>query len=194
MRMSFTKLSAALVLASSSFTVCGQAVFVNKAEGFVDIDIPLSYEVVAGTASGAIHASGSNGNSKVGLVLEVLPDWKEQRERNTVVYWGYVRLRRSGVESDSFIRLLFQSYALKSSKNDIRMVDQITLPAVALEGNPSSPRNGNLRMKLFYEGQTPESYAEVYANINNQTKMFEFHEKDTSYRTPLVNALSASNK
>jgi hypothetical protein len=192
--MSFTKLSVALVLASSSFAVSCQAVFVNKAEGFVDIDIPLSYEVVAGTASGAIHASGSNGNSNVGLVLEVLPDWKEQRERNTLVYWGYVRLRRSGVESDSFIRLLFQSYALKSPKNDIRMVDQITLPAVALEGNPSSPRNGNLRMKLFYEGHTPESYAEVYANINNQTKMFEFHEKDTSYRTPLVTALSASSK
>jgi hypothetical protein len=194
MRMSFTKFSAALVLASSSFAVSGQAVFVNKAEGFVDINIPLTNDVVGGSAPGAIHASGSNGQGKVGLVLEILPDWKEQRERNTVVYWGYVRLRRSGAESDSFIRLLFQSYALKSPANEVRMIDQITLPAVALEGNPSSPRNGNLRMKLFYEGRTPESYAEVYANINNQTKVFEFHEKDTSYRTQLVSALSASKK
>jgi hypothetical protein len=188
------KITTALAVATTSLAVSSQAISVDKTEGFVDINNPLSSEGALGVSTGMFRASGTSDQGTVGIALEVLPGWKEQRDGKFSVYWGHVELRRIGVESDNLIRLLIQKYALKSAIGGIKMVDQITMPAVVLEGDPLNPREGKLRMKLFYEGRTPETYAEVYANINNKTQTFEFHEKDVAYRIPLVSALNAAGK
>ncbi len=44
-------------------------------------------------------------------------------------------------------------------------------------------------MKLFFENEDPDRYAEVFVNVIASEHRIEWHEKDPDYREPLLRAL-----
>ena len=46
-------------------------------------------------------------------------------------------------------------------------------------------------MKLFFETEDPEDYAELYVNINDKEHWLEIREKDEEYRKQVIKFLSA---
>jgi hypothetical protein len=62
---------------------------------------------------------------------------------------------------------------------------------LSLEGDPSKLDDGEVKIKLFFESNKEEAYAELYTNIDLPSKKLEFAEKDPGYRVALVKALTA---
>jgi hypothetical protein len=65
-----------------------------------------------------------------------------------------------------------------------------TVAVVGLGDDPRLLPNRPTHMKLFFESEEPERYAEVYVNVIGPEQRIELHEKDPEYRKPLVRALS----
>ena len=63
--------------------------------------------------------------------------------------------------------------------------------AIALAGHPPAVAGEPVKIKLFFEADFDERYAEVYLNIDLTRSRVELHEKDPDYRRPLVRALTA---
>jgi len=47
-------------------------------------------------------------------------------------------------------------------------------------------------MKLFFETEDPEDYAEFYVNINEKEQWLEIREKDQSHRRQIIKFLTAN--
>jgi hypothetical protein len=166
-------------------------VSIVREQGFIDINLGITSTESNADGMLIIKAEGQSNGRVVGFSFEILPGWKADKKSNSgfAVQWGRVRIRSIGQESDRFVALLSREYAL--GKTYSVMAPLTEFPAVSLEGNPANISSGPLRMKLFYEGMSEDRYAEVYANIDLRSKRLEFHEKDPSYRVPIVRALSA---
>jgi len=71
------------------------------------------------------------------------------------------------------------------------MAERVFFAAIALEGHPPAVAGELVKLKLFFEADFEERYAEVYLNIDLDARRVELHEKDPDYRRPLVRALAA---
>ncbi|TLM99795.1 hypothetical protein FDZ73_21065 [bacterium] len=161
----------------------------STAEGFVDIDLPIvqteskSPNVVSVVARGKIHGS------VVGLAVDISPTWTEKPIENAraSVYWGKVRLRSIGSESDAFSKLLAGLYHMPCAT--AKMPQRMEAEAVGLSNDPRLVKSTPTRMKLFLNSNSQNNYAEVYLNLDLNSKVLQFHEKDPGYRAPLLRAL-----
>jgi hypothetical protein len=73
-----------------------------------------------------------------------------------------------------------------------RMRDRVSFIAVSLAGLPFETEHESVKMKLFFESDAEERYAEFYLNIDPRNSSVQFHEKDADYRRGAVLALSAN--
>ena len=87
------------------------------------------------------------------------------------------------------MRLLDELYGTSLSPK--RMRDRTSFLAVSLLGNPTPLERKIVKMKLFFESEAEEQYAEFYLIVDMQAQVVEFHEKDTGYRRAVVLSLSA---
>jgi hypothetical protein len=126
----------------------------------------------------------------VGFTCEVLPGWRPDTLGEGIpVFWGSVRYRSLGPESNAFVRALARAYAQPGEH--LSMPATVEFQAVALSGDPNTFAGGDIDMKLFFEPEDPARYAEVYTNLHLGTQLAEFREKDNSYRQALLNALGS---
>src|SRR5262249_28648539 len=84
------------------------AVTLGEDDGFVDIDLAITDVQTSRDGTLRVVARGKLDGTLIGLIVDVLPDWKAQRldGSNVFVYWGKVRYRSLGTESDAFIAAL----------------------------------------------------------------------------------------
>jgi hypothetical protein len=71
-------------------------------------------------------------------------------------------------------------------------IPEITSDAVSLEGDPADLRGGPLKLKLFFEGDDEDDYAEIYLNVDMDRARVDLNEKDPEYREPLLRALAGT--
>jgi hypothetical protein len=71
------------------------------------------------------------------------------------------------------------------------MAKEVRFTAIALEGDPRDLGKGPTRIKLFFEPEEEDGYAEVFTNVDLAARRLEVREKDPEYRLPLVKALRA---
>ncbi|HEY7091336.1 MAG TPA: hypothetical protein VH518_24785 [Tepidisphaeraceae bacterium] len=159
-------------------------------EGFAD----LSFRVIelARRPDGrlSVVASALFDGGRVGLRVILGDTWKPATlGDNIAVYWGAVTYESTGQESDRLVRALAAAYGLSPKAE--RMKDRITFTAVTLEGNPANCPPEPLRMKLFFESDAEEEYAEVYTNVDPEARSLGIREKDPDYRGPLLAAIAA---
>lgn len=115
-----------------------------------------------------------------------MKDGKQSKQSVLNMRSGIVILRSLGEKSDMLLKALDEIYETKLSP--ARMVAQIELSAISLDGDPGDLDAGPAMIKLFNE---TEEYAELFLNVSLQTKRMQLREKDPEYRESIVKGLTA---
>lgn len=159
-------------------------------DGFADICLRLVS--LKRDSDGGQHfvARGFHRGQRVGFAVSLSSTWERQdlEESEITVYWGGAKLISLGFESDAFLQALDEVY--QTNVGHQTMQDQVSYLAVSLEGYPPNLGDELVRMKLFFESDSEERYAEFYLNIDSGKSTVEFHEKDVDYRKGVVLSLS----
>jgi hypothetical protein len=159
-------------------------------EGFKDLVFYIEKVTPQADGSKVIRVRGYYKGSPVGFEVVLGAKWKKGSMSPVLpmeTYSGVVLYRSVGAESDAFVQALDDIYGTRRSPK--AMNKETSLNAVALEGNPEEPGKGPLKIKVFYEPDKNESYAEFFTNVKLAEHRLELHEKDEEYRTAVVKAL-----
>ncbi len=62
----------------------------------------------------------------------------------------------------------------------------------SLQGDPEDLAGGVTKIKLFFEPDSEDRYAELYTDIDIAEGVLRINEKDPEYRTAIINALSSN--
>ena len=162
----------------------------EEEEGFIDLDLKLiSLDILRSGGTFLIGKARHEGRV-CGFALELNPLWKATSIENTdsLFFWGSGFIRSIGKESDVLLAILSGLYGIPVESVKMRPETRVTI--VGLNNDPRAVLERPTRLKLFFEGDDPDAYAEVFVNVNAEEGRLEFHEKDPEYRKPLLNALS----
>lgn len=158
-------------------------------EGFVDLTFAVTRREYDDDGTQRFTAESLYGKERVGLAIELHPTWKAGDTGNSIPFqWGSITYRSIGPLSDHFVRLLDRLYGTNLAPGAMR--DSTRFTAVALANDPGSLDTGTVHIKLFFEHEDDERYAEVYTNFDVPNARIQIREKDGGYRTALVQALT----
>ena len=162
---------------------------ISSDQGFVDIDLSVTDVTMGEDGTVSVTARGNVSGTNVGFIVDVLPIWtaKKMESGAAVLYWGKVRYRSIGAESDNFVSLVARLYGVSAPGSS--MAKQINFAAVGLNTDPRNVLKSPTRMKVFFESPNQNQYAEVFTNLDLSKRLVQFHEKDQEYRIPLIRAL-----
>ena len=160
--------------------------------GFVDLDLRLVRAEAHPNGTFAAEGRGRHAGRTIGFALELDAAWKPtpigERQSDGFFYWGTGTVRATGEESNALLSVLAELYQLTVSPGAMRPETKVAV--VALANDPALLPGNPTHMKLFFESEDPERYAEVYVNVIGPEQRLELHEKDPHYRRPLLLALS----
>jgi hypothetical protein len=163
--------------------------YLTEAEGFVDIDLPIT-QIAQDPGSTRIVARGVILGKEVGLEVD-FPSQPQRSRGQSSLPLGTARIRTLGAVSDGFVALLDSRYKIPIPSKT--MVSAVSASVVGLEGDPAHVQDGVTRMKLvFFDSGPQDRYAEVYINVDASNRVLGFHEKDEDYRKALLLALTQS--
>lgn len=136
-----------------------------------------------------IEASAPFDGQAMGFRVVILPEWKSWKTKDWPIdsFQGVIRLESTGKPSEVFIRCLAQAYKQKVEKIDFSSVE---LSAITLEGDPRQIATHHVKLKLFFESEQADAYAEAFLNFDLGKSLVEFHEKDHAYRKPVLGFLT----
>jgi len=157
-------------------------------------DIRLSLTEISSTDSFVTYkAVSSHEGKKVGLEFTLAKNKAATDNSPTQI----LTIKTSGESSDNLLILLSNLYKLKAdqakhfiSSAKLAFVD-LNEFAKAKFGNDAIPNTDVKEMKLFFETEDPNDYAELYVNINDKEHWLELREKDDSYREQVIKFLTA---
>lgn len=72
------------------------------------------------------------------------------------------------------------------------MATETCFTGISLGGDPRDLTKGPVKIKLFFESEEEDDYAELYTNIELAAHRLEVHEKDEGYRLPVIRALQTN--
>jgi hypothetical protein len=154
-----------------------------------DLTFRLAELTRAADGSQEVTAIGMHRGQPVRFLAVLPPAWSEGRRiADRQLYTGSVTIRSLGSESDALVRALDAVY--EAHLQPTTMVDAVEFAAISLKGDPSHLAGGDVRLKLFFEDDRQERYAELYLNIDTSKRQVELAEKDEYYRRPIVRALA----
>jgi hypothetical protein len=160
--------------------------------GFVDLGFAIRSQETLPDGSQALHVYGVHHGREVGITVVLGTQWKAGAlgpDVPLVTYRGTVTYRSLGVPSDALLQILDQLYATKLQLTTMRPTTAFT--AISLGGEPADLAKGPTKIKLFFESDAEDRYAELYTNIDLANGVLQIHEKDPEYRSALVKALRA---
>lgn len=161
-------------------------------EGFQDLVFWLEESGKERDGSHRIRASGTHKGKKVGFEILLAPKWAEGMNTPITTRVGTVKYRAIGADSDAFVDVLDELYETKRSPKN--MAKEIEFNAVTLEGHPGELANGPVKIKLFFEPESPDDYVELFTNIDLPARRVEVREKDMEYRPAVIKALQGATR
>ena len=159
----------------------------HSEEGFVDLSFAIRSSERLSDGSQALNAYGVHHGREVGITVIIGPQWKKGSHGVADTYQGSVTYRSLGAPSEALLQVLDQLYATKLQPKAIRPTTTFT--GISLEGEPANLAKGPAKIKLFFESETEDRYAELYTNIDLANGVLQIHEKAHDYRTPIIKAL-----
>jgi hypothetical protein len=162
----------------------------SEDSGFVDLGLAIRSRETLPDGSQVLHAFGVHHGREVGITVVLGTQWKVGSLGSDVpfvTYRGTVTYRSLGAPSDALLQILDELYATKLQPTSIRPTTTFT--AISLEGEPADLTKGPTKIKLFFESDTEDRYAELYTNIDLANGLLQIHEKDPEYRLALIKAL-----
>ena len=161
----------------------------SEGEGdFHDLVFAVAGVTRAADGSEEVTAVGAHKGRPVRFQAVVAPTWEHGQVADRRTYSGVVTLRSLGADSDALVRIIDTLYGAKVMPK--RMAPAVPFAAISLKGNPLELAAGEVALKLFFESESEERYAELYLNIDLARSRVELREKDEGYRGPVVRALS----
>jgi hypothetical protein len=181
-----------MTFSSSSFAKNLRPGRVGDDDFFLDLDLPIVEMKSSASGELRIVARGLVEDFDMGFAVVLHPDWDAQTLEGggATMYWGTGAYERTGPESDYFLEFVARRYQLSFEGLTPMMLASIPAQVVGLDSDPSVAEEHGANMKFFFHSDSEDRYAEVFTNINIEEGFLEFHEKDESYRGPLVRALS----
>ena len=159
---------------------------------FHDLSFTIDQVRTLADGSKSLSVSGMMEGKQVGFEVILGPTWqagKSDPRIPIVVRKGMVTYKGMGTNSDAFVQVLDQVYRTKLGPKGMAASTKFT--GLSLQGDPSKLEEGEVKIKLFFESNKQDEYAEVFTNIDVAAKKLEFSEKDPEYRVALVKALTA---
>jgi hypothetical protein len=156
-------------------------------------DIRLSItEITSNDSLITYKAISSHEGKDVGIEF-ILPAIKQGIENSPT---QMLTIRSCGESSDNLLALVSKLYKLKIEATS-HFISSAFLAFVDLNefaktkfGKDAIPDTDAKEMKVFFEAEDPEGYAELYVNINSKGHWLELREKDQSYRSQVIRFLS----
>ena len=188
------------LIVSGALCFASQAVFaaqytkveISDHDGFIDIDLPIA-QVTQAQGVVKIIARGTVAGVSVGFEIDFPTESNRQAGMPGQLKLGTARIRSLGADSNRFVALLSRRYGVTGAAST--MVSSLDASAVGLGDDSAHLLDGKKNMKFFFFDAGPEDrYAEVYINVDFNTRVLEFHEKDPGYRKPLLLALTRGIK
>jgi hypothetical protein len=157
-------------------------------------DIRLSLTEITSTDSFVTYkAISSHEGKNVGLEF-ILPNNKPGIENLPT---QILTVKSCGEGSDNLLMLLSKLYKLRDDTTK-HFIGSAKLAFVDLNefarakfGKDAVSHTDAKEMKLFFETEDPDDYAELYVNINDKEHWLELREKDEGYRKQVIKFLTA---
>lgn len=187
-----TRLAAILIGLCFSLLGCGEPritsdelpeILSNTEKGFADLTFRITDAKQRRDGSWRVVGKARHRDRVVSLAVVLEGDWHESKTRS----FGRVNYESLGPESDALVSAMSEIYAAEIKP--VAMTREVPFVGATLEGNPSELRSQPVKMKLFFESEKEDRYAEVYTNIDLPKTVLEIREKDPGYRGPLLRAL-----
>ncbi|HEV8487402.1 MAG TPA: hypothetical protein VGV87_27895, partial [Blastocatellia bacterium] len=137
-------------------------------------------------------ATGTHHGNAVEVEVNLRHKWTADRMGDETIYMGSVTIRSLGAGSDSLLRAMDEIY--ETQLNPKRMAEATEFSAISLGGDPTYLRSGPVELKLFFESELEDGYAEMYLNIDAAGLRVVLAEKDPDYRKAVVLALTSKVK
>jgi hypothetical protein len=161
-------------------------------EGYHDLVLEIEDHQKLSDGSQRILASGMYQGKKVSLEILLGPAWRSgaiDADVPITTFLGSVSYRSIGVESDLLLQAMDEVYGTKKAPKAMNKVTEFS--AISLEGDPRNLSKGITKIKLFFEANSEDQYAELFTNIDLKVRKLYISEKDEEYRTAIVRALQA---
>jgi hypothetical protein len=161
----------------------------DSAEGWSDVFLKIISDVQT-NISHIYVAKGLYNGKTVGLQIEVNSNIgagivNGALDSQSGFMSHAVQIKSIGQESDEFVKALAELYEQTTGKGFTKQ----TISATAFSLNEKSvnlDKKDYYRLKLFFEENDENLYSEVFLNINTEKREIEIHEKDESYREPII--------
>jgi hypothetical protein len=159
-------------------------------EGFSDLSLRMEGLLRGPDGRYRFEARAAHKGRPVAFAVALSTTWNAQEVEGTTVslHWGEAQLISVGNESDGFVQALDEVYG--TGLGVLQMRGNVKFLAVSLAGHPLRIEGEPIKLKLFFEHEADDRYAEVYLNCDSEESRVEFHEKDPDYRRAVVLALS----
>lgn len=161
-------------------------------EGFHDLVFAIEDHKKLPDGSQTILASGMYKGRKVSLEIYLGAEWRSGSVDADIpfsTYRGTVSYNSVGVESDLLLSIVDELYGTKQAPRAMNKATEFT--AISLGGDPRNLAKGPVKLKLFFESNAEDQYAELFTNIDLKARKLYINEKDEEYRTAIVRALRA---
>jgi hypothetical protein len=155
---------------------------------FVDVDLPLTELTQNAAGEYQVTAQGKLDGHLVGFSVLVGVQWDVQPGTGYTLYSGIVTLRAIGAVSDAFVGCLASRYRVSLATP--RMLPEVVVQAVGLDSDPREIGLRPVKMKLFFQPESEDRYAEMFLNIDRTQQQVQIHEKDMDYRINIIRALA----
>jgi hypothetical protein len=135
-----------------------------------------------------VTAEATHRGEPMKFVAELSPTWKAGAIAGNPSFSGVVTIRSAGPASDALVKSMDLLYG--SQVRPAGMIAAVRFAAITLGGDPSHVETERVDMKLFFESEDEERYAELYLNFDVPKHKVELREKDEGYRGPVIRALA----
>jgi len=173
-------------------------VVVDTSDGFVDLRIPLISAEIRENGEAIFIVGGKVFERPIEAVLHLQPGMLPNNLFNEAVtvnakYDG-IKMSLSGERGRNFAIALGELYGSQRSSYLVPM--ELSFTAVALNGNPAKIDTEEVKFKLFHETGSSDDeegpcYFEMFLNFDHISGFVEWNEKDTDFRSGVLNSLPA---
>jgi hypothetical protein len=173
-----------------STTVSLPEITSESEEGFHDLVFAIEDHKKLSDGSQTILTSGMYKGRKVSLEIFLAPGWRASpldADVPLTTYRGTVSYRSVGAESDLLLRAMDELYETKQMPKAMNKTTEFT--AISLGGDPTDLGKEPVKIKLFFDSNEEDRYAELFTNIDLKARKLNINEKDEEYRSAIIRAL-----
>ena len=159
-------------------------------EGYHDLVFAIEDHQKLTDGAQRILASGMYKGRKVGLEIDLGAEWRSgplDADVPVTIFRGSVSYRSIGMESDLLLHAIDEVYGTKQAPKAMNKATEFS--AISIGGDPRDLAKEPVKIKLFFESNEEDRYAELFTNIDLKARKLYINEKDEEYRTAIVRAL-----